>query len=178
MVLPYLYFWIFDKCDYAYALNRLLDYFSKLRNVILLLTSINCRKSTMINNVTNRVDFVLFKGIITLFFFSTLTLNVVFQQFFSFGSVFWYFCRTYFGFLSTGLTSGSRFWRQKLNMFQCFHSFFFLWQHFLLFIFREDSFPVPSEMSHFRFWFKRQNFEFVAVDISVLTGFFFGSFLL
>ena len=57
IVLPYLYFWIFDKCDYAYALNRLLDYFSKLRNVILLLTSINCRKSTMINNVTNRVDF-------------------------------------------------------------------------------------------------------------------------
>ena len=60
----------------------------------------------------------------------------------------------------------------------CFSVFivFFLWQHFLLFIFREDSFPVPSEMSHFRFWFKRQNFEFVAVDISVLTGFFFGSF--
>ena len=63
---------------YTYALNRLLGYFSKLRNVILLLTSINCRKSTMIDNVTNRVDFFLFKGIITLFFFSTLTLNVVF----------------------------------------------------------------------------------------------------
>ena len=78
VILPYLYPWNFDKCDYMYALNRLLDYFSKLRNVILLLTSINCRKSTMIDNVTNRVDFFLFKGIITLFFFSTLTLNVVF----------------------------------------------------------------------------------------------------
>jgi len=66
---------------------------------------------------------------------------------------------------------------KKLNMLQCF-LIFFLWQRFLLFIFREYSFPVPFEMSHFQFLFKRQNFEFVAVDIGVLIGFFFDSFLL
>ena len=55
---------------------------------------------------------------------------------------FWYFCRTYFRFLPRGLTSGSKFWLQKIEYVAVFSYLFFFGSVFCY---------LPFEKIHFRF---------------------------
>ena len=104
----------------------------------------------MIDNVTNRVIFVQRDNHIILFLYINIERGVlvVFPALAAFFGIF-------AGLVSVSFLEDSLpvpgFGGKKLNMLQSF-LIFFLWQRFLLFIFREYSFPVPFEMSHFRFF--------------------------
>jgi hypothetical protein len=91
----------------------------------------------MIDNVTNRVDFFLFKGIITLFFFLYINIErgvlVVFSALAAFFVIF-------AGLISVSFLQDSLpvpdFGGKKLNMLQCFLSFFSLAAFSLIYLSR------------------------------------------
>ena len=130
----------------------------------------------MIDNVTNRVIFVQRDNHIILFLYINIERGVlvVFPALAAFFGIF-------AGLISVSFLEDSLpvpgFGGKKLNMLQSFLIFFF-GSVFCYLSFENIHFRFRLRCLTSGFLFKRQNFEFVAVDIGVLIGFFFDSFLL